>query len=191
MSNLGSRFMAVFALTFTMMSFVGAPARAELTGALRKAEIARKVDVLAKMAFGLRVHSVEGANGDEMVLNLAMEGSGYASAEEYIREEGFVRDLQSKDIQFGDMISWGTMKISAAQDLFAADDDWENGRGRAARRRGLGQTILKELSEMKGVSFGFTDGSSSYCGISFMGLLIVDEENGIIYELSLTNSGPC
>ena len=120
-----------------------------------------------------------------------MSGAGYSDKEEYVREEGFYFDLQSKDIEFADMVGWGTMKITAAQDLFAADDDWEEGRALAAKRRGLGQVILKELSEMKGVTFGFTNGSSSYCGISFMGLLIVDEENGLIYEISLTNSGPC
>lgn len=166
-------------------------ANAALQGEARKKEIARKVDLLATMAFGLHVHTEIGENGDEMVLNLAMEGSGYSDPEEFIREEGFVRDLQSKDIAFGDMTAWGTMKLPAAQDLFASDDDWEEGRERALRRRGLGQVILKELSEMKGVTFGFTSGSSSYCGVSFMGLLIVDEENGLIYELALTDSGPC
>jgi hypothetical protein len=82
-------------------------------------------------------------------------------------------------------------KLPAARDFFASDDDWDNGRILAARRRGLGQVILKELSEMNGVTFSFTSGSPSYCGISFMGLLIVDEENGLIYEISLKYSGPC
>jgi hypothetical protein len=59
------------------------------------------------------------------------------------------------------MTAWGTMKLPAAQDLFASDDDWDNGRVLAARRRGLGQVILKELSEMNGVTFGFTSGSSA------------------------------
>lgn len=166
-------------------------AGATLQGEARKKEIARKVDLLASMGYGLNVLTGIGETGDEMILNLAMEGSGYSDREEFIKEEGFIRDLQSKDIEFGDMTAWGTMKLPAAQDLFASDDDWDNGRVLAARRRGLGQVILKELSEMNGVTFGFTSGSSGYCGVSFMGLLIVDEENGLIYEILLTNSGPC
>lgn len=180
-----------FGILFQTVADGRPAATASLQGEARKKEIARKVDLLASMGYGLNVHTEIGENGDEMVLNLAMEGSGYSDAEEFIREEGFVRDLQSKDIAFGDMTSWGTMKLPAAQDLFASDDDWEEGRILAARRRGLGQIVLQELSEMKGVTFGFTSGSSSYCGIRFMGLLIVDEENGLIYEIALTNSGSC
>ncbi len=182
---------ALSILTCNVFDSVPASANTGLTGEARKKEIARKVNVLAGMSFGLSQHTEIGADGDEMVRNLAMEAAGYSDPEEFVREEGFRYDLPAKDIEFGDMTVWGTMKLSAAQDLFASDDDWEEGRARAALRRGLGQTILKELSEMKGVTFGFTSGSSSYCGVSFMGLLIVDVENGIIYGLSLTDSGGC
>jgi hypothetical protein len=182
---------SLLALPFEIVAEARPQGGASLQGEARKKEIARKVDLLASMGYGLRVHNRVGANGDAMILDLAMEGAGYSDPEEFIREEGVLRDLQSKDIQFADMTAWGTMKLPAAQDLFASDDDWDEGRVLAARRRGLGQVILKELSEMNGVTFGFTSGSSSYCGISFMGLLIVDEENGLIHEISLTNSGPC
>lgn len=185
------RALAFVATTFVALSALALPSHTELTGTERKNEIARKVAVLVNMAYSSDTHTVTGIDGKEMVLKLAMVNSGYTDQTEFLANEEFYVDLQPKDIQFADMIGWGTMGLQAAQDLFASDDDAEGGRALAARRRGLGQTIVKELSEMPGVSFGFTSGSSSYCGISFMGLLVVDEENGLVYEIALTDGGSC
>ncbi len=160
-----------------------------LTGKARAQEIARKIDLMADMAYGVNVRKLEPGRGEDLILKLASEHYGLESVEEFEKEESFRRNLQSKDIEFGDMIGWGTMQVEAAKDLFASGDDSDT--LKEARRAGFGQTLVQELSEMPGVSFGFTDGSSSYCGVSFMGLLVVDEENGIVYEISLTSSGPC
>lgn len=170
-------------------SSIARPDHRTLTGDARAKEIARKVDLLADMAYGLNVQRRTPENGELIILKLAAENNGYTSIEEFEKEETFHRSLPSKNIEFGDMVGWGTMQIEAAKDLFASSDDSDS--LKEARRAGFGQVLLQELSEMPGVSFGFTDGSSGYCGVSFMGLLIVDEENGVVYELSLTSSGPC
>lgn len=159
-----------------------------LTGEARAKEIRRKIDILADMSWAINIQNVAPGKAEAIILKLAANSDGLTE-KEYLEEERFHVNLPSKDISFGDMIGWGTLQLQAAQDLFASSD--ETDALKEARRAGLGQVILKELSEMPGVSFGFTDGSSSYCGVSFMGLLIVDEENGVVYELSLTSSGPC
>lgn len=153
-------------------------------------EVERKVGVLAGIAYGYEVHKISAKDAKEMVLKMYMERNSLSRKEAL---ESFYENLPAKDIVFGDMIGWGTMQLDAATALFESQDlrrddngdDIDNSKGLA-----LGGQILKELSRM-GIKFGFTDGSSSYCGVSFMGLLIVDEENGQIYEVSLTDGGPC
>ena len=177
-----------FGIPMADASSAARPDHRTLAGEARAKEVARKVDLLADMGYGLRVHKVKPGKGEDMVLALASEDYGL-TVEDYLAEERFHVLLLSKDIAFGDMIGWGTMNLDVAQDLFASSDDSDA--LKEARRAGFGQVLLKELSEMSGISFGFTDGSSSYCGMSFMGLLVVDEENGVIYEVSLTGSGEC
>jgi hypothetical protein len=156
-----------------------------LTAAARKKEIARKINVLGNIGFGVHVHKATGASAEEMVRDLAvLDGSINDSTD-------FLVGATSKDFDFGDMSKWGTTDLASAQDLFASGDGSEEDAIKEKRRATLGKTILGELSRLGRVSFGFTSGSSSYCGVSFMGLLIVDEENGLIYELPLTSSGPC
>lgn len=157
----------------------------DLTGAARQKEIARKVNVLSNLGFGVHVHSVKGSTAEEMVRRLA-GANGLIDV-----DADFLVDATTKDFDFGDMIRWGTTDLASAKDLFASGDGSEADAMKEKRRATLGGTILTELSRFSGVSFGFTNGSSSYCGVSFMGLLIVDEENKLIYELSLTSSGPC
>ncbi|CAN5567794.1 hypothetical protein BH10BDE1_BH10BDE1_34060 [soil metagenome] len=158
---------------------------ATLTGIARQKEIARKVNVLGNLGFGARVHPAMGSTAEEMVRRLAgAHGS-------IIGDVDFLVDATSNDFDFGDMTRWGTTDLASARELFASGDGSEADAMKEKRRATLGATILGELSRFSGLSFGFTNGSSSYCGVSFMGLLIVDEENKLIYELSLTSSGPC
>lgn len=157
----------------------------DLTGPARKKEIARKVNVLGNLGFGSRTHQAQGTTGEEMVRNLAAANGGMNTPADFIPAG------TSKDFDFGDMTKWGTTDLTSAQELFASGDGSEADAIKAKRRATLGKTILGELARMGRVSFGFTSGSSSYCGVSFMGLLVVDEENSVIYELSLTSSGPC
>lgn len=185
-------FAAGLSLDFSTAMATPSGSRLELQGEARKREIRRKVNILADMSFGLRVHEMKPGKTEDLILALAAENYG-ASVEEYEKENAFHRMLPSNEINFGDMIGWGTMNISSASDLFATDDNVEDTEHivKSKRRGSFGQILLMELSKMSGVGFGFTDGSSGYCGVSFMGLLIVDEENGLVYEFALTSSGPC
>lgn len=148
-------------------------------------EVERKVGVLSKMAFGYEKHKVRGDDAADMIIRLAVKQK--QETREYI-EENFTRNLPAKDIAFGDMGGWGTMKLPAAIALYESDDSDEDDK-RPSKK--VGVQLLRELAKMEGVSFGYTDGSSGYCGILFMGLLIVDELNDTIYEVSLTPSGGC
>lgn len=187
--------MAFIAVTMVLTAAVGSKAEARefATATARKKEIERKVGVLARMAFGLTSHKVKAEAGVDMVMGLAMHQAGYEAdeKEEFLKSEGFNIDLPESKMEFSDMTTWGTLKADAAATLFTFNDDRDGETRKSRLRRTLGQTILEELNEIKGVSYGFTSGSSSYCGVSFMGLLIVDEESGIIYELSLTDGGSC
>lgn len=185
-------FAAGFGLDLSMAMATRSGSQLELRGEARKQEIRRKVNILADMSFGLLVHEMKPGKTEALILALAAENYG-SSVEEYQKENMFHQMLPSSEIQFGDMVGWGSMNISSASDLFAADDNVEEPEQvvKSKLRASFGQILLKELSKMSGVGFGFTDGSSGYCGVNFMGLLIVDEENGLIYEFALTSSGPC
>jgi hypothetical protein len=162
---------------------------AVLLGPARQKEIARKVNVLGNLGFGVRTHKSQGATADELVRALAIAQGALNSAMN--SNSDFLSGATAKDFNFGDMTKWGTTNLASAQELFASGDGSDEDAIKQRRRATLGKTILGELERIPQVSFGFTSGSSSYCGVSFMGLLIVDEENGVIYELSLTSSGPC
>lgn len=151
-------------------------------------EIARKAKVIANIAYGMQVHKIKGKNAEDMIIKLAMKQSG--DTEEDVRKD-FVRNLPEKGIQFGDMSGYGTMKIKSATALFESQDAKKDQDGNDKEQNfKVGDEILKELNEM-GATFGYTPGSSSYCGVSFMGLLIVDEDGGTIYEILLTDGGTC
>lgn len=174
----------------TLLALVLSLSFASFAQAKDNPEFARKAELLGKLAYGTTVHKVKAENAEEMIIKLAMKNKG--ETRDYI-EENFRRNLPAKDIAFGDMIGWGTMKLPAAQTLFASQDAPRDENGEDldnAKKIKLGQQLLKELAAM-GATFGYTDYSSSYCGVSFMGLLIVDEENNSIYEIALTDSGSC
>ena len=69
--------------------------------------------------------------------------------------------------------------------------DWLSRSAREANAAlAQGDALLAQLDGM-GAFFGFTDMGSSYCGVTFMGLLIVDVAAHKIYEVMLTGSGSC
>ena len=153
-------------------------------------EIKRKTQLLSKIAYGAETHKVRGENAEDMMIKLYAKNTGETLAE---ARRTFIRNLPAKDIAFGDMTAWGSMRLPAAKSLFASQDmrknkdgdDIDNSKGLE-----LGDELLKELNQL-GAKFGFTSGSSSYCGMSFMGLLVVDEEAETIYEIALTDGGSC
>lgn len=166
-----------------------APQSTKATSAT-KAEIARKVEVLGNIAWGLNVQKVKGKNARDMIIKLAVEM--YGDEEEVLAN--FLDNATSKDFTFSDQSGWGTTDLNSAIDLFRSQDgrqDEESGEEIENQKAlKVADEILKELDAM-GVVFGFTDNSSSYCGVSFMGLLIVDVDNGLVYEIQLTGGGGC
>ena len=171
-----------FALAFTLSS----PALAA-----SKAAVERKVSIIAKIAHGVETHKVKAESGEEMVLKLYMKQSGEDRKEAL---KSFIKNANPAKLAFSDETTWGTLNTSGALTVYGwldsdANDDSE--KRNTDRQLKLADDIIRELGKMDGVSFGYTSGSSSYCGISFMGLLVVDEENGLIYEIALTSGGSC
>jgi hypothetical protein len=162
------------ALTFT---FTAATSHAD------SSEIARKAQILGRIAHGAQVHQITGRNAESMIRKLGHENHGEAVE--------FTRDLPASQISFSDMSGYGTMRLQAAIALFESQDAKQDKNGvDRAQAFPTAEQLLKELDEM-GVKFGFTDSSTAYCGVSFMGLLIVDEEAGVVYEIELTDTGTC
>jgi hypothetical protein len=174
-------------LTLTLATLLPAFAHAKAN-----AEIARKADVIANIAFGAENHKVRGEDAADMILSLYIKSSGETRADAL---KNFNKNAKAKDAGFSESVGWGVfVSANEAAKYFAnlqgrADketgEEKENSKGIA-----LGQQIIKELGKM-GAKFGFTDGSSGYCGASFGGLLIVDEEGDAVYEIRMTDSGSC
>lgn len=175
-------------LTFALALTLSAPALAASKNAVE-----RKVNIIAKIAHGVETHKVKAESGEEMVLKLYMKQSGEDRKEAL---KGFIRNANPAKLAFSDETTWGTLNTSGALTVYGwldsdVNDDSEERKRNSDRQLKLADDIIRELGKMDGVSFGYTSGSSSYCGISFMGLLVVDEENGLIYEIALTSGGSC
>ncbi|MES2965830.1 MAG: hypothetical protein V4760_18255 [Bdellovibrionota bacterium] len=166
--------------------FVACLSVTAIASSITNAEADRLVNLVGDTAYGVSVHKVKGATAEEMIRNLAeSEGSDL---------EDFVVMAPSSDLDFGDQSGWGTIGVDGARDLYSWMDAKTNDDG--DELEGWGEDLAKadaalETLSASGFEFGFTDGSSSYCGVSFMGLLIVDVKNGIVYEVRLTSSGSC
>ncbi len=157
-----------------------------LASTVSDSEIDRMTTLIGDTAYGVQVHKVNGATAEEMVRNLAdQNGSDPAD---------FKVMATSDDLEFADQVGWGTIDATTARDLYSwMDEKFDaNGDEIPGRNQDLenADAAILGLGE-GGLEFGYTDGSSSCCGVSFMGLLIVDVKNGVIYEISLTDSGPC
>lgn len=50
--------------------------------------------------------------------------------------------------------------------------------------------LIKTL-DRQGVKFGYTGFGPGYCGVSFIELIIIDEKENKLYEVYLSESGPC
>jgi hypothetical protein len=169
-----------FALLLSALAFTFTAA----TSHADSSEIARKAQILGRIAHGAQVHQITGRNAESMIRKLGRENRGGEAVE-------FTRDLPSSQISFSDMSGYGTMRLQAAIALFESQDAKQDKNGvDRAQAFPTAEQLLKELDEM-GVKFGYTDSSTAYCGVSFMGLLIVDEEAGVIYEIELTDTGTC
>lgn len=162
-----------------------------LSFAKPNAEIARKADVIGKLAFGAETHTVRGEDAEEMVLSLYMKRYGGTKKE---AKENVTVDAKNKDAGFSESSGWGIfVNAGEAAKYFAnlASDVDDSGQDKDnSKKIAVGQQIIKELGKM-GAKLGFTDSTSGYCGVSFGGLLIIDEESDTIYEISMTSSGSC
>lgn len=162
----------------------------KLTGGERAVEIDRKITILGNIAYGVELHTMTYPIGSKKIGEMMVRELAEIQGSINVGDD-FLVNATSKDFDFADMTAWGTIDLESAKDLFGTSDDSEADEKKVKQRLTLGADILTELKAMGGISFGFTSGSSSYCGMSFMGLLIVDEENSTIYEIALTDSGPC
>jgi hypothetical protein len=154
----------------------------------RDAEFARKAELLGKLAFGTTtLQFTAGTSAEDMVLNMAMDDRGETKEEAL---QNFTVDTDGENVAFGDQIGWGTLTLKGAINVYGMDDDSGEAEAKRKAKESLGKQLLKELARM-GAKFGFTDGSSSYCGMSFVGLLIIDEKTGRVFEIALTSSGEC
>lgn len=169
----------ILAMSFVTFSAVAAD---------RNSEFERKAILLGDLAFGAEAIQLKpGTTAQDMVIELAMEDRG-ESREEIL--ETLSLDSDGSDVDFGDQIGWGTLTLSGAQKVYGNDDDSEEAQRKRKAKSTLGTQLIRELSRM-GAKFGFTDGSSTYCGVSFVGLLVIDEKTGRVYEIALTGSGEC
>ncbi len=154
----------------------------------RDSEFERKTLLLGDLAFGTESYQLKpGTSAKEMVIELAMEDSG-ETREELL--ETFLVDSDGSDVDFGDQLNWGTLTLKGALAVYSMDDDQPDAIRKRKAKSTLGLQLIRELAKM-GAKFGFTDGSSSYCGVSFVGLLVIDEKTGRVYEIALTSSGEC
>lgn len=157
-----------------------------MAAGLTNNEINEKVTQIGDAAYGVQVHKVKGATAEEMVRNLAIASNG--------DDDGFILLAESDQLDFADQSGWGTIRPLGARSIYSWMDEKTDENGDAIPGRDdeldAADELIKELGDA-GLEFGFTSGSSSYCGVSFMGLLIVDVKRGVIYEISLTSSGPC
>ncbi len=154
----------------------------------RNAEFERKAILLGKLAYGTEVHQMKAnSSAQDLVVEMAMENSGETKEETL---ESFSIDSDGSDVAFGDQIGWGTLTLKGAMNVYGMDDDNDDAQKKRNAKETLGVQLIKELAKM-GAKFGFTDGTSSYCGISFVGLLVIDEKTGKVFEIALTDSGSC
>lgn len=178
---------ALIALTLALSTFTNF---AQAAKNANSREIERKVNVLAKIAYGAQAHNLRAGNAEEMIIQLAMKENSETRADVM---ERFTRNIAAKEVSIGEMPGWGTMKIPAAIKLYASMDQHRDEAGEDqdnSKALAVGESIIRELGKM-GVTFGFTQSTSSYCGVSFGGLLVVDEEADTVYEIALTDSGSC
>ncbi|MGZ3695163.1 MAG: hypothetical protein ACXWQO_13570 [Bdellovibrionota bacterium] len=156
------------------------------------AEIARKANVIGNVAFGIQTHKVRGEDALDMVIALNMKQSGDTRADAAKNVKANAKD---KDAGFSESVGWGVFANAneAAKyfaNLQAAQDNKTGEEKDNSKQIALGQQIIKELGKM-GAKLGFTDATSGYCGVSFGGLLVIDEEGDTVYEISMTDSGSC
>lgn len=189
MKSLTAIFMVAMALVLAPVSQAKSakPAKSgKKTSTSKKAkEIERKVNVLGNIAYGYQTHKVKGKNAEDMVLKLYLENRG--------EKENFQANSKYEDLSFSDQVGWGTIDTDTAGNLYSNTQGRQDDNGEEkdnSDQLKVGFKIIDELGKM-GMKFGYTDASSGYCGVSFMGLLVVDEENETIYEISLTDSGAC
>ena len=170
-------------LTALLTAFVALTLTA-VTSHAQNSEIARKAQILGRIAHGVQVHQITGRNAESIIRKLGKENRGGEAVE-------FTRDLPANGISFSDMTGYGTMRLGAAIALFESQDAKQDKNGvERAQAFPTAEQLLKELNEL-GATFGYTDSSTAYCGVAFMGLLIVDAESGVVYEILLTDTGTC
>lgn len=163
-----------------------------LSFAKENPEFARKAGVVGKMAYGVEHYTVRGEDAEEMLLSMYMKKTGDSKKEAL---KNFTRNAKAKDAGFAETSGWGLfVNASEAAKYFAnTEARKDNKTGEEidnSKQIDVGQQVIKELGKM-GAKFGYTDSTSGYCGVSFGGLLIVDEENDSVYEISMTDSGSC
>lgn len=182
--------MKLFALSLTLLALTAnAFASGRDDG---EAEFARKIAVLGKMAYGVdkKPTKVRGEDAQEMVLKMYMKHTGEDRAEAM---KSFTVNAKAKDIGFSEETGWGTFSASEAAKFFGNLHDDTDSQGNdkdTSKRIAVGSAIIKELGKM-GAKFGFTDSTSGYCGISFRGLLVIDETNEEVHEVAMGPSGGC
>jgi hypothetical protein len=172
----------------TLGLILGLSLSATSLAADRDAEFERKVNLLGKLAFGTTTTQAEpGKAALEVLIEMAMESRGETREETL---ENFLVDSDGSGVEFADQSGWGTLTLVGAMNIYNLDDDNEDAQKKRNAKMKLGNQLIKELSKM-GAKFGFSDSASGYCGLSFVGLLVIDEKTGKVYEIALTNSGSC
>lgn len=161
--------------------------------------VSADVQTLGQMAMGSEEHSVKGKNATEMLKSFVEEMNGED-------EDGLVFK-EIEDMAYGDEVDEGFTSTRSAIDMagFAESSLEELLEGldeesEAQRIKDIKANIydlnhkwapvIKRL-ERQGVKFGYTGWGPGYCGISFVELLIIDEKEQKVYEVYLSESGPC
>ncbi len=156
------------------------------------------VKALGQLAMGSDENSVKGKNAKEILENYIMDVTG--------DDEGLVFK-EIEDMAYGDEVDEGftSTRSAIAMSGFAEssleellegldeDSDAQRIKDIKANIYDLNHKwapIIKRL-ERQGVKFGYTGHGPGYCGISFVELLIIDEKEQKVYQVYLSEGGPC
>ena len=163
----------------------------------RSAEIESQVKALAQLGYGYTSYSAKGTTAQELVTSFLQ---GYYHDGEL--ETGY---KEYSEMSWGDEVEQGLTSIASAlqmkyfviqwiesmvEDLDASEPEVLKAQKLVERVNRLWNPTIKSLAK-SGAQFGFTGHGPGFCGISFITLLVIDVDAGVVYDVNLSEGGPC
>lgn len=159
------------------------------------ADVQKEVSLLGKLAMGSSEYTVSGSTAKEIMDNL--QEQQYGEAEELVNKE-------FADMNQGDETNAGFTSSKSAQKMNAfaigvLEEQMENDLPASqvnsikAKISDLNKdwaTSIKRLEHL-GVKFAYSGNGPGYCGMTFIKLIIIDENNHKAYDVYLSTSDEC